>query len=179
MKNMESPIKYEKYDKISDSVLFLGQSTTLRFNVKLSKINSNNNGRYHFHREYKYYNDNYGDLYSIKRDFDYYLSIESWSNRTMYFQMRPVNMISVLNAFNRAYNWLVNEKLWKYRDNTLYLINEPEEIFIYNLYVEHIYNSIKVDIYESSHRILGIFPKLITLILTLCALILAVNIGSG
>ena len=52
-------------------------------------------------------------------------------------------------------------------------------IFIYNLYVEHIYASVKVDIYESSHRILGIFPKLITLILTLCALILAVNIGSG
>ena len=72
---MNNPISYERYDRISDNVLFLGQSTNLKFTVQLSKKNPEYNNRFHFHREYKY-NSQYGDLYSIKRDFDYFLSIE-------------------------------------------------------------------------------------------------------
>lgn len=118
MKNMESPIKYEKYDKISDSVLFLGQSTTLRFNVKLSKINSNNNGRYHFHREYKYYNDNYGDLYSIKRDFDYYFTIEKIdrSYNTMHSVMIRVQDIML-------FKYKIQEILRWFNDDTFFIKN--------------------------------------------------------
>ena len=72
---MENPIKYLMYDRISDIVMWIGKDTVLRFNVVLSRKNPEYNNRYHFHREYGY-NTQYGELYSIKRCIDYYLTIE-------------------------------------------------------------------------------------------------------
>ena len=129
MNEIPNRIIYSDIETVSDLLLRLNQELSLKMNVRFGHTNMKTNERESYIKGYLIDGQRYPDnprVVSIKRDFDYYLSIESWSNRTMYFQMRPVNMISVLNAFNRAYNWLVNEKLWKYRDNNLYLINERE-----------------------------------------------------
>lgn len=149
MNEIPNRIIYSDIETVSDLLLRLNQELSLKMNVRFGHTNMKTNERESYIKGYLIDGQRYPDnprVVSIKRDFDYYLSIESWSNRTMYFQMRPVNMISVLNAFNRAYNWLVNEKLWKYRDNTLYLINEPDEIFIYNLYPKDVTVGIKATV---------------------------------
>lgn len=72
-----SPFEVLKVDKISDDVYTLGPNVLLKFNVSLSR---NSNGkRYHFHKEFEYPSplDGYPTLVTIKRSFDYYLSIES------------------------------------------------------------------------------------------------------
>lgn len=71
------PMEFYRYDRISDDVLFLGDATSLRFTVSLSK--DRNGRRDYYYHEYEYpskYNGNQ-TLVSIKRSFDYYLSIET------------------------------------------------------------------------------------------------------
>lgn len=64
-------------DKLSDEVYNIGPNVSLRFNVSLSKITSGK--RYHFHKEYEYPVNGINEktLSTIKRSFDYYLSIEN------------------------------------------------------------------------------------------------------
>lgn len=70
------PIQYIDYDKLSDDVLYLGSKLFLRMNVSLSS-KGDQDQRYHFHKEYKYDSKYATDkLMSIKRSFDYFLSLE-------------------------------------------------------------------------------------------------------
>lgn len=72
------PMEFLKVDKISDEVYAIGPNVVLKFNVSLSKIS--NGKRYHFHKEYEYPSKGLSDqptLVTIKRSFDYYLSIEN------------------------------------------------------------------------------------------------------
>ena len=72
------PMEFMKYDKISDDVYTIGPNVILRFNVSLSKI-SMDNKRYHFYKEFEYNTRAQGidSLVTVKRTFDYYLSIEN------------------------------------------------------------------------------------------------------
>ena len=75
---MFEPMEFFKIDKISDDVYAIGPNIVLKFNVSLSKVN--NGKRYHFHKEYEYPSKGIPDqqsLVTIKRSFDYYLSIEN------------------------------------------------------------------------------------------------------
>ena len=67
------------YEKISDDLCYLGSNIIVKFNVGLAKKNEEGK-RSTFHREYEYEMSKYIDkksLVSIKRQFDYYLSIEN------------------------------------------------------------------------------------------------------
>lgn len=78
------PMEFMKYDKISDDVYTLGPNTVLRFNVSLSKITSDGK-RYHYYKEFEYQSraSNQDTLITVKRNYDYYLSIENvQKNRT-------------------------------------------------------------------------------------------------
>lgn len=76
-KRLEEPIEFFKVDKISDDVYALGPNVILRFNVSLSKVA--NGKRYHFHKEYEYPSrcSDIPTVVTIKRSFDYFLSIEN------------------------------------------------------------------------------------------------------
>lgn len=77
MNDLITPISYEQYDKISDDIYFIGNNTIMKFNVSLSK--DINNMRSHFHKEFKYNSkySNCNSLVTIKRSFDFYISIEN------------------------------------------------------------------------------------------------------
>lgn len=67
------------YEKITDDLCFLGSNVVVRFNVILAKKNEEGK-RVSFHREYEYMMNKYNDsknLVTIRRQFDYYLSIEN------------------------------------------------------------------------------------------------------
>ena len=72
------PMEFLKYDKVSDDVYVLGNNAILKFNVSLSKTTSEGK-RYHFYKEFEYKARarEYDTLVTVKRSFDYYLSIEN------------------------------------------------------------------------------------------------------
>ena len=80
MSNLITPITIEdeRYDKISDDLYIIGSNVVLRFNVSLSK--NNDNIRNYFHKEYEYTSkySNANTLITIRRSFDFFLSIENF-----------------------------------------------------------------------------------------------------
>lgn len=124
---MNNPISYERYDRISDNVLFLGQSTNLKFTVQLSKKNPEYNNRFHFHREYKY-NSQYGDLYSIKRDFDYFLSIEKLDktyNTNISVMIRVQDIMLLKYKLNEVIKWFTDDTFCIKNDKLIIHKKEP------------------------------------------------------
>lgn len=70
-------ISHDQYDKLVDDVYFMGKNTMLKFTVSLSSEYKGD--REYFHKEYEY-DSKYPSqktLVTLKRHFDYYLSIES------------------------------------------------------------------------------------------------------
>ena len=79
--------EFEIYNKISDDVYIIGKNIILRMNVVLYNTTSNSNKIY-FHREVNYFDNKANqEMRSIKRSFDYHLSIENINiiNRTFDF----------------------------------------------------------------------------------------------
>ena len=69
-------IDYNKYEKISDTIMIIANRVVLKMNVGLNNY-MNENKRISFHREVEYYSSKANkNLINIKRQFDYYLSIE-------------------------------------------------------------------------------------------------------
>lgn len=68
--------EYEKLERISDDILQLGRNCVAKFNVTLKK-NINNEPQL-YHREYEYVARNNKNSVSIKRSYDYYISIENY-----------------------------------------------------------------------------------------------------
>lgn len=104
------------YDNISDKIYWLGKDVTLSFVVKLSKKDDDGN-RMHFHNEYiydsKYINTQYG--VSIKRQYDFYLAIES-NQMDVFVQIRMQNIIILRSILSDMVKILTNDKYWLYKD---------------------------------------------------------------
>lgn len=110
------PMEFIKYDKISDDIYSLGPNAILKFNVSLSKITSDGK-RYHFYKEFEYSSraQGYPSLVTVKRSFDYYLSIENvQKNRTLdekaYIRIGPQDYFKFLNQLDTVYSWFTDKK---------------------------------------------------------------------
>ena len=76
---------FNEYEKVQDTLLFLGSSFVLKFNVVLASKDKFGNRKFFYH-EYKYsskYNDT-GNVISVKRNMRYYLTIEEMID-TIYY----------------------------------------------------------------------------------------------
>lgn len=72
---------YQEYDKVSDTLMYLGSRFSVKFNVQLSTKDKYGNRKF-FYSEYKYqskYTD-YGNVVSVKRNIKCFLSIEEVGN---------------------------------------------------------------------------------------------------
>lgn len=110
------PMEFIKYDKISDDVYALGPNTVLRFNVSLSKITSDGK-RYHFYKEFEYssHANECPSLVTVKRSFDYYLSIENvQKNRTLdekaFIRIGPQDYYRFLSQLEIVYQWFTGKQ---------------------------------------------------------------------
>ncbi len=105
------PIEFIKYDKFSDDVYNLGPNVMLKFNVSLSRTDQNGK-RYYFYKEFEY-NSRCQDpqtLITVKRTFDYYLSIENvQKNRTTddkaFIRIGPQDYFKFLNQLEETLRW--------------------------------------------------------------------------
>ena len=119
---MERPIQYINYDKLSDDVLYLGSKTYLRIVVQLS-IKKDPDKRYHFHKEYSYYSkySENGKLNSMRRSFEYFLTIEKTDMGLNGIMIRTQDMI------------LFKKKLWdvsKWFEKDVFVIKKKHLIVL-------------------------------------------------
>lgn len=103
MKDSINPIDYER---ITDDIYYLGGGIYLRLNVILAKKTKDGNRR-HFVSNYKYaskYIDK-GKVITMRRSFDYYLTLDNKIDSTQNIMIRVQNMILVKAKLKEATNW--------------------------------------------------------------------------
>lgn len=112
---MIDPMEFMKYDKISDDVLVLGPNAVLKFNVSLSKMSGDK--RYHFYKEFEYPSKSkeFPRLVTIKRSFDYYLSIENvQKNKTTdskaFIRIGVSDLYRLRSQLEEVYRWIFDKK---------------------------------------------------------------------
>lgn len=124
--------EYVDYDKISDDIYFLGGGARLilRMNVCLAKKGTDDS-RNHFYHEYAYdskYHD-VGRVISMRRSYDYYLSLESLENKMSSVMIRPQDMYILRSKLNEAISWF-NNGTFMFKDNKLYVLEGGQYISI-------------------------------------------------
>lgn len=115
-KELIDPIEYFKVDKISDDVYALGPNVILKFSVSLSK--TSNGTRHHFHKEYEYRSSsNATTLVTIKRSFDYYLSLENMqkdsNGNKVFIRIGPSEYMMFKKGLEIAISWFTDKKYEK------------------------------------------------------------------
>lgn len=112
---MKEPIDFFMVDKISDDVYVISSNAVLKFNVALSKINGGK--RYHYHKEFEYPVEGVSEVKSlatIRRTFDYYLSIEnpvkdSKGNKA-FIRIGPTEYFLLKKALEEVISWFTDKK---------------------------------------------------------------------
>lgn len=113
-KELIEPMEFFKIDKICDDVYTMSINVVLKFNVSLSK--TSNGKRYHFHKEFEYpsKSDDVPSLVTIKRSFDYYLSIESIqkdnAGNKIFIRIGPSEFIMFRKGLETAISWFTDSK---------------------------------------------------------------------
>lgn len=118
----------ESYSKLIDDIYIIGTNTVLRLNVALFRTDANGH-RYLYHKELGFKDDTNKLSYSIKRSFDYYLTIENFvsdkDGNKVYIQIRLQNIPSLRLAMEEVYKWYTSSKY-----KSLYALNENNELIM-------------------------------------------------
>lgn len=128
---------YSDYEKITDDILLLGNRVILRMNVSLSSyLQEKNNKRISFHREIEYYsNKNNSNLINIKRNFDYYMTIEHTITKD-YIRISITDILKLRHALDISYNFFIDKKyenMYAMNDGEIIMMHHPEPVIITGL----------------------------------------------
>lgn len=125
-------IDRSKYEKITDDIMIIANRVVLRMNVSLSYYNQENK-RYNFHREVEYYSQKANkNLINIKRNFDYYLTIEHTINKD-YIRIGLRDILKLRYALDESYKFFIDQKyknLYAKKDGELILYMKIDPIII-------------------------------------------------
>ena len=144
-RRLEEPIEFFKVDKISDDVYALGPNVVLKFNVSLSKVA--NGKRYHFHKEYEYPSkcNDIPTVATIKRSFDYFLSIENIQKdekgNKLFIRIGAQEFMIFKRALDTVTSWYTSEEfkyLYARNRGKLVITNPVPEFTISNLPMQKI-----------------------------------------
>lgn len=132
---MKRAFDYIDYEKISDDLMFIGNSTILRLNVVLAKPDSRDQTRRHFHKEYAYSTSKYSDkdvVVTMRRSFEYYLSIDKLDAREYSTMIRIQDIMLVRMKIHEVLNWFTSE-VFGMKNNQLYIFKHPEPAVVSGL----------------------------------------------
>ena len=106
-----NPFELIKLERISDIITHIGKNYVIRINVSLSK--SSNDNKYLFYTEYEYNINGYRGV-SIKRGFDYYISIESITKLTngdkVFIRIGLAEYYIFIKAIEEVISWFTDKK---------------------------------------------------------------------
>ena len=128
---MINGIEYLDYDKISDDLCWLGNKCIVRMVVKLSNKNKDGD-RNHFHREYKYQsNYNRKELITIRRSFDYYISIDNLESKdSIIITVRDILLLRMQMA--EAFKWFY-DKTFAMKNNKMIILEKKKPVVVDSL----------------------------------------------
>lgn len=110
---MQQAVMFNEYDKITDDLCMLSNGYILRFNVSLGS-KAKDNKKIPFHNEYRYNSNkyiNHNSLITVRRKFDYYMSIENYNKDIKdYIMIRAQDMIFLKNSLYIASRWFTDPK---------------------------------------------------------------------
>ena len=108
------PFQIIKFEKISDDIIHMGRCLMIRICANLAKVN--NGTRYFFYKEYEYQIGRYKKV-SIKRGFDYYISIEEVvkpkDRDKLFIRIGPAEYYGFMELVNEAIKWFTSSKYSK------------------------------------------------------------------
>ncbi len=126
---MERGIVYHDYEKISDDLCWIGYKCVLRMNVKLGSKGTDGT-RYHFHKEFQYVS-NYSDrpkLVSIRRSFEYFLSIEKTDiKESIMITIKDILLLRM--KMNQVFKWF-SDKTFAYKNKQMIILDKKKPIVI-------------------------------------------------
>lgn len=131
---MSRLFSYVDYERISDDIYFLGGSGRfiLRMNVSLARRkDKTNDERRYFYNEYSYdskYSDK-GQVVSIRRSYDYYMTLESLEDRLNGIMIRPQDMILLKSRLSEVMYWFSTD-VFVVRKGKLMINIRPSPIVI-------------------------------------------------
>lgn len=126
---MINGIEYIDYDKISDDLCWLGNKCIVRMVVKLAN-RAKDGTRYHFHKEFKYEGNyiNKKDLITIRRSFEYYISIDSLETKaSTIITIRDILLLRM--QLNEAFKWFY-DKTFAIKNDKLIILNKKKPIIV-------------------------------------------------
>lgn len=130
---MINGIEYIDYDKISDDLCWLGNKCIVRMVVKLA--NKGKDGtRYHFHKEFKYNTSymNQKEAITIRRSFDYYISIDSLDSKES-IRITIRNILLLRMQINEVFKWFY-DKTFALKNNKMIILEKKKPVIVDGLY---------------------------------------------
>lgn len=121
---------YIYYDRLSDDLFFLGDNTLLRFNVSLARVSNKDGTKVSYHREYKYPSNKYSNTdfaITMRRSFDFYLTIEKLDARESSVMIRVQDMILLRMKLKEVASWFSNGT-FNIIDGNIKIIKRPSVI---------------------------------------------------
>lgn len=104
-------MEFSKVDKISDDLYSLGSGMIARFNVSLSVHPMNSQQKRSFHKEYEYTNKFQEKSITIRRSFDYYISLESTSkDSNVFVRIGLSEFLLFRRALETVETWFTSSK---------------------------------------------------------------------
>lgn len=136
---MNEAIIFNEYEKITDDLCIFSNGYIMRFNVVLGS-KSQDNMKIPFHNEYKYNSNkylNHNSLITIRRKFDYYISIENFNKDINdYIMIRAQDMLFLRSNLHLAMQWFTSQQfinLFAYDKNKLVKMGQVEPVRINGL----------------------------------------------
>lgn len=114
-KELIEVMEFDKIDKISDDVYNLGSNLILRFNVILTTRPVNSQQKRSYHKEFEYTNRFQEKSVTIRRSFDYYLSLEnvikdSGTGEKMFIRIGLGEFFLFKQVLEQAASWFSDPK---------------------------------------------------------------------
>lgn len=119
------PFQIIKFEKISDDIINIGKHLEIRICANLAK--TFNGTKYFFYKEYEYFLNGSKHV-SVKRGFDYYISIEELvkpkDRDKLFIRIGPAEFYGLMRLIQTAMKWFTDEEYSK-----LYARNGAELVF--------------------------------------------------
>ena len=105
------PVQFMRYERLSDDVYWLNKNFVVRFNVNLVYYDKNGKRQF-FHKEYEY-EKNGNKVVTLKRSYDYYISIENiadYGAGKEYIIITNKEFIKFQQMIKSCINWFNDDK---------------------------------------------------------------------
>lgn len=125
---MYTPMWIE-YDKITDDLMYIGNSTVLQFTVSLSRRDKRTNERVSFHKEFGYMKNGY-KVNSIKRNYSCSLIINNYITKT-YVMIGINDIILTRLRLQQVEKWF--QTCFGIKNDKLYVTRQQKPVVIDSL----------------------------------------------